>query len=76
MACQKIILDKLENLWYSIYMMRKDSIQKHFQVFLKSVVWSVDWPPKSSASLPHSIFARHYFEKYPQAKKHYPWFDL
>ncbi len=56
--------------------MRKDSIQKHFQVFLKSVVWSVDWPPKSSASLPHSIFARHYFEKYPQAKKHYPWFDL
>ena len=48
--------------------MSKHSIQKHFQVFLKSAVWSADWKSKSVESLPSSIFSRHYFEKYPQAK--------
>jgi hypothetical protein len=27
--------------------MSKDSIKKHFQVFLKSAAWSKDWKPKS-----------------------------
>ena len=56
--------------------MSKDSIKKHFQVFLKSAVWSADWKSKSVESLPSSIFSRHYFEKYPQAKKHFAWFDF
>ena len=68
----KIILDKSENLCYSIYMMRKDSIKKHFQVFLKSAAWSKDWKPKSHDVLPSSLFSAHYFDKYPQAKKYFP----
>ena len=68
----KIILDKSGNLCYSIYMMRKDSIKKHFHVFLKSAAWSKDWKPKSRESLPSSLFSAHYFEKYPQAKKYFP----
>jgi len=56
--------------------MSKHSIQKHFQVFLKSAVWSKDWKPKSREALPSSIFSRHYFEKYPQSKKHFAWFDF
>tara|TARA_B100002019_G_scaffold286147_1_gene296149 strand:+ start:188 stop:358 length:171 start_codon:yes stop_codon:yes gene_type:complete len=54
--------------------MRKDSIQKHFQVFLKSAVWSKDWKPKSREALPSSSFSSHYFEKYPQSKKHFPYY--
>ena len=53
--------------------MRKDSIQKHFQVFLKSAAWSPDWKPKSREALPSSSFNSHYFEKYPQSKKHFPY---
>ena len=68
----KIILDKSGNVCYSIYMMRKDSIQKHFQVFLKSAAWSKDWKPKSHDVLPSSLFSAHYFDKYPQAKKYFP----
>ena len=54
--------------------MRKDSIQKHFQVFLKSAAWSLDWKPKSREALPSSSFSSHYFEKYPQSKKHFPYY--
>jgi len=53
--------------------MRKQSIQKHFQVFLKSAAWSKDWKPKSREALPSSSFSSHYFEKYPQSKKHFPY---
>ena len=56
--------------------MSKHSIQKHFQVFLKSAAWSKDWESKSREALPSSVFSRHYFEKYPQAKKHFAWFDF
>ena len=54
-------------------MMRKDSIQKNFQVFLKSAAWSKDWKPKSRDALPSSSFSAHYFDKYPQAKKYFPY---
>ena len=36
--------------------MSKDSIKKHFQVFLKSAAWSKDWKPKSQDVLPSSLF--------------------
>jgi len=72
MVCQKR-LDILVQMLYLINMMRKDLIQKHFQVFLKSAAWSKDWKPKSQDVLPSSLFSAHYFDKYPQAKKYFPY---